>query len=126
MMNNTPLSPVSPDPLVSIQAKLEAVRERIMDDMKKKEVGFEFFKEETLWRLNTLSDRTIEIAREEESEVEERLKRELVEAEAVLADWKARFQERLYDEEWLDTLIDKAFKSLLEPFSAPLDREDKQ
>ncbi|MDR2178715.1 MAG: hypothetical protein LBP21_00275 [Synergistaceae bacterium] len=105
----------TPDTLLETGDKLENVRRRLAEDMEGKKIEFERFKEETLWRLNAMSDRTIEIARMEEKDVEERLAQDREEAEAAFADWKTRLRERLWDEKFLDVLAKDAFDGLL-PF----------
>ncbi|MDR1376108.1 MAG: hypothetical protein LBJ22_01240 [Synergistaceae bacterium] len=107
------------DPLAETWEKLEVVRRRLADDMKDKETEFERFKEETLWRLNALSDRTIETARMEENDTEERLARNREKADAEFAEWKAHLDERSHDEKLLDALAENAFEGLL-PFSEPV------
>ena len=81
--------------------------------MQSKKIEFERFKEETLWRLNALSDRTIDIAREKEKDVEERLARDREESDSEFALWKTRLHERLGDEGFLDALAKDAFDRLL-------------
>jgi hypothetical protein len=104
------------DPLVEAGEMLEAARRRLTDDMNGKRIEFERFKEETLWRLNALSDRTIDIAREKEKDVEERLVRRRKEADLEFDAWKARIHQRLNDEALLDVWAEDAVDRLL-PFS---------
>jgi hypothetical protein len=106
---------VSDDPLAETWEKLEIVRRKLADDMKGKKTEFERFKEETLWRLNALSDRTIEIARMEEKDTEERLELDREEADSEFAEWKERLCERVHGEKFLDALAENAFEHLL-PF----------
>ncbi|MDR1379828.1 MAG: hypothetical protein LBJ36_12380 [Synergistaceae bacterium] len=109
--------PSSPelDPLVSTWTELEALRARLAEDMEDKKTEMERFKEETLWRLNSLSDRTIEIARMEGRNAEARVAQDKAETEAELAQWKARVRERVLDEKILDTLAEQTILRLLPP-----------
>ncbi|MDR1621190.1 MAG: hypothetical protein LBS00_02320 [Synergistaceae bacterium] len=101
------------DPLVETRGKLEAVRKQLAYDMEDKKNELERFKEETLWRLNAMSDRTIELARMKEKDVEECLARDREKLEAELAAWKELLYERLHDEKFLDVLVKDAFDRLL-------------
>jgi gas vesicle protein len=101
------------DPLAETGERLEIVRKRLADDIQNKKMEFERFKEETLWRLNALSDRTIDIAREKEKDVEERLAQDREESDSEFGVWKTRLQKRLDDEEFLDALAKDAFDRLL-------------
>ncbi|MDR2136883.1 MAG: hypothetical protein LBO68_01220 [Synergistaceae bacterium] len=103
------------DPLVSTWEKLETLRIQIAGDMENKKTEMERFKEETLWRLNSLSDRTIEIARMEERDVEERVAQDKTKIKAELDRWKARARQRVLDEKFLDTLAEQAILLLLPP-----------
>jgi hypothetical protein len=102
-----------PDPLAATGAELEVLRGRLAGDMEDRRVEMERFKEETLWRLDALSDRTIEIARVEERNVETRIAQDKVENEARLDQWKAQARERLLDEKTLDALTERAMLRLL-------------
>lgn len=102
-----------PDPLAAAQEKLEAMSRRLAGDMEARKTEFERFKEDTLWRLNALSDRTIENAHEEEREVEERLARDRAEAGKRLAAWRERLLARVRDGELVAALTKDAFERLL-------------
>ncbi|MDR2522098.1 MAG: hypothetical protein LBC93_00105 [Synergistaceae bacterium] len=102
-----------PDPLAAAQEKLEAMSRRLAGDMEARKTEFERFKEDTLWRLNALSDRTIENAREEEREVEERLARDRAEAGKRLAAWREHLLERVRAGELVAALTKDAFERLL-------------
>jgi hypothetical protein len=103
------------DPLAETEERLKVVRKRLADDMKGKEREFERFKEETLWRLNALSDRTIDIARMKDKNVEECLAQDRGEMDSEFAAWKTHLQERLSDEGFIDVWAKDAFDRLL-PF----------
>jgi hypothetical protein len=110
------------DPLAETGEKLEAMRQRLAEDMEDRKIEFERLKEETLWRLNAMSDRTIEIAHLEEEDVKERLAGNREEAESELAVWKERLHERLCDKNFLDVLdvwVEDAFDQLLPSLKLP-------
>jgi hypothetical protein len=109
-------SRAAPDPISATREALSAIERRLENDMMRKRIEFERFKEETLWRLNTMSDRTLEIAREEEDEAAV-LARDRADADARFAEWKARLDGRAGREEFLETLTREAFESLLPSFA---------
>jgi hypothetical protein len=111
-MSDKPVLPV-PDPLAETQRQIEALSERLTEGMRKKRAEFERFKEETLWRLNALSDRTIENARAEEREIEARLAQDKAEAEEELSVWRDCLSARARDEKLLVALAEEAFRRLL-------------
>jgi hypothetical protein len=102
-----------PDLLESARRKLEDTRATLLEDMKLKQDDLERFKEETLWQLNALSDRTIEIARMEENDVEARLAMDWAKTEAAIASWKGEMERCLDDESFIDVLVVAAFQRLL-------------
>jgi hypothetical protein len=97
---------------------LEFIRRQVEAEMKEKIGGFESLKEYTLWQLNSMSDRTVEIAREERNAVEALLAQDRARLDAELAEWNTRFHERIHDEKFLDRLAQEAVEALL-----PLPRE---
>jgi hypothetical protein len=101
------------DPLVSTRAELEALRIQLAGEMEDRKIEMERFKEETLWRLNSLSDRTVEIAHMEERDIEARIAQDKEETEAKLGLWKTRVRERVMDEKFLDALVEQAIHQLL-------------
>ncbi|MDR1979736.1 MAG: hypothetical protein LBQ42_13455 [Synergistaceae bacterium] len=116
----------SSDPLVETREKLEALRSQLADDMESKKVEFERFKEETLWRLNAMSDRTIEIVRMEAKNVEDRLARDRERLETELAAWKKNLYQRLHDEKFLDVLAKDAFDHLFPSFEELKEEIDEE
>jgi predicted phage-related endonuclease len=108
-----PLLPEAFDPLTATRAELTVLQERLASDMENKKAELERFKEETLWRLNAMSDRTVEIAHMEENGVEARLAQDEAEADSRLAKWRAQVYERVHDERLLDDLAKKFFERLL-------------
>ena len=103
------------DPLASTRAELEVLRGQLAGDMEDRKIEMERFKEETLWRLNSLSDRTIEIARAEAQDVEARIAQDKEETEARLDRWRTRVRERVLDEGFLNDLAERAVLRLLPP-----------
>ncbi|MDR2528877.1 MAG: hypothetical protein LBD04_07665 [Synergistaceae bacterium] len=104
-----------PDPLAAAREQIEAMSRRLAGDMEARKIEFERFKEDTLWRLNALSDRTIENARAEEREVDERLAQDRAEADARSAAWRERLLTRARDKELIAALAKDAFERLLPP-----------
>jgi hypothetical protein len=103
------------DPLASTREELETLRGQLAGNMEDRKIEMERFKEETLWRLNALSDRTIETASMEERSVEARIAQDKAKIEAELARWKARAREQVLDEKILNALADQAVLRLLPP-----------
>lgn len=102
-----------PDPLVSTQEELESIRQQLAGDAESRKIELERFKEETLWRLNAMSDRTIEIARSEEDEVAVRLTEDRKKIDARIIEWEARLRDSLYNEDLLDSMAEDVLKRLL-------------
>jgi hypothetical protein len=113
-----------PDPLAATRAELEILRGRLAGDMEDRKIEMERFKEETLWRLNALSDRTIEIARVEERNVEMHIAQNKMETEARLDRWKTQARERLLDENTLDALAGRAMLRLLPSLLPSIEKGD--
>jgi hypothetical protein len=107
------------DPLAATREALNALRRRLEADMETKRIEFERFKEETLWRLNAMSDRTLEIAREEGAGVDDALARDREDADAEFADWKTRLGGCAGGKEFLEALAREAFESLVPSFAPP-------
>jgi hypothetical protein len=81
--------------------------------MREKRDEFENLKEYSLWQLNSMSDRTVEIAREEAREVDAFLARDREKMESELAGWRERLHVRIHDEKFLGRLAGEAVKALL-------------
>jgi hypothetical protein len=112
MRNNTG-GANSLDPFAAARGELEFFRRQV-EAMAKENMGeLESLKEYTLWRLNSMSDRTVEIAREEADGVDELLARDRAEAASELAGWRAALHERIHDEKFLDRLAREAVEALL-------------
>lgn len=101
------------DPLVETREELELLRQQFAADAEARKTDFGRFREETVWRLNAMSDRTIEIARMEEENVKRRLAEERKKIDVRLAEWKKVFYERVHDEKFVDSVAMEAMKRLL-------------
>lgn len=101
------------DPLRETAEKLEVLRLGFVEDMEYRSLEIERFKEDTLWRLNALSDRTIEIARAEEEKTDARLKDGLARANALVAEWEASFFKYLHDGNFVGEMADDVLRRLL-------------
>lgn len=102
-----------PDPLVEAKGELELLRRQLVEDAESRRAEFERFKEETLWRLNAMSDRTIEIAHLRENEVATELAEDRRKSEACILEWETRLRVRLCDEKLLNDAAEKVLKRLL-------------
>lgn len=102
-----------PDPLAATKEELECLRRQFAEDTENRRIEFEHFKEETLWRLNAMSDRTIEIARLRENEVAMELAEDRKKYEVSIFEWEAQLRERLCDDALLNDVADKVLRHLL-------------
>ena len=102
-----------PDPLVSTREELESIRRQLVEDAENRKIEFERFKEETLWRLNAMSDRTIEIARSKEDEVTAQLAEDRQKIDARILEWETRLRGSLYDEKLLADMAEDVLARLL-------------
>jgi hypothetical protein len=102
-----------PDLFAETREELEFLRRQFEAMMKEKRVEFENLKEYTLWQLNSMSDRTVESAREEAGNIDVLLARDREKAESELAEWRARLLERIHDEKFLGRLALEAAEALL-------------
>ena len=107
----------APDLFDETRGDLELLRRQFEGMMKEKRAEFENLKEYTLWQLNSMSDRTVELAREEAENVDALLARDRERAESEFAEWRARLHERIHDEKFLGRLAQEAMEALLPPDS---------
>ncbi|MDR2174983.1 MAG: hypothetical protein LBO82_03490 [Synergistaceae bacterium] len=103
----------APDPFAAVRGELEPLRLQFETMMREKRAEFENLKEYTLWQLNSMSDRTVEIAREKAGNVDILLARDLEKAESELAEWRERLSWRIHDEKFLGRLAREAAEALL-------------
>lgn len=113
MRNSAPAKDGAPDVFSAAREELEFLRRQFEAMMEEKRAEFDNLKEYTLWQLNSMSDRTVEIAREEAENVEVLLARDREKVESELAEWRARLRGRIHDEEFLGRLAREAAESLL-------------
>jgi hypothetical protein len=112
-----PAQPVknAPDLFAETREDLEFFRRQLEAMMKEKRAEIENLKEYTLWQLNSMSDRTVEIAREEAESADALLAQDRERAESALAEWETRLRERIHDEKFLGRLAREAVEALLPP-----------
>ena len=101
------------DPLVATREELELLRRQFAADSEARKTEFERFREETIWRLNAMSDRTIDIACMEEENVKRRLVEERKKIDIRIAEWKKVLYERVHDEKFVNSVAMEAMKRLL-------------
>jgi transcription initiation factor TFIIIB Brf1 subunit/transcription initiation factor TFIIB len=101
------------DALTSAKIELEAIRASIARDTEDKRLELERFKEDALWRLNAVSDRTIEIAAMEGKDVEARINLDWTQREAAIAEWRGKVERRLSDGDFIAAVADAALERLL-------------
>jgi hypothetical protein len=70
-------------------------------------------KEYSLWQLNSMSDRTVEIAREEARDVDILLVRDREKVDSELAGWREGLHGRIHNAEFLGRLALEAVEALL-------------
>jgi hypothetical protein len=103
----------APDIFAATREELEFLRRQFEAMMREKRTEAENFKEDSLWQLNSMSDRTVEIAREEALEVDVLLARDREKVDSELAEWRTRLHGRIHDEEFLGRLAVEAVEALL-------------
>jgi hypothetical protein len=107
----------APDLFAATQEDLESLRRQFEAMMQEKRAEFENLREYTLWQLNSMSDKTLELAREEAKNADALLARDREQLESEFAEWKARLCGRVQDEKFLGRLAREAAEALLPPES---------
>ncbi len=111
---NEAVSYAPKDPLLLMEEELELLHRKLAHDAESKQIEFERFREETLWRLNSMSERTIEIARLEESEADVELIRDRAKWDERVVSWRERVRREVLNDGFLDDFVDDALTQLLE------------
>ena len=108
---------MSLDELTQTRQELETLHLKLKADAEAKREELERFKEDTLWRLNSLSDHSIELARGERAAVDADLEQDRLEWEKRVALWVSRLSKEIFDDAFLDSLAELAFQTLLPSLS---------
>ncbi len=111
---NAPVSDLPKDPLLLMEEELELMHRKLAHDAESKQIEFERFREETLWRLNSMSERTIDIARLEESQADAELIQDRAKWDERIEAWKERVRQEVLNDDFLDSLVHDALTQLLE------------
>lgn len=103
------------DPLVEMENELSALNGKLTLDAEAKKIEFEHLKEETLWRLNAMSERTLEMAALEEDEVDMFLAQDEKKWGARLEEAGSLMERHVMNEQFLQGFVSTAFERLLPP-----------
>jgi hypothetical protein len=112
-MRNNARSADVPDVFAATRGELDSLRRQFEARMREKRAEFENLKEYTLWQLNSMSDRTVELARMEARNVDVLLARDRERVDSELAEWTERLHARVHDEAFLARLAGEAVEALL-------------
>lgn len=91
------------------------MRRKLALDAEAKQIEFDHFREENLWRLNAMSERTLEMAALEEDEVDAFLAQDEKKWHERVEALKRSLERELLDGPFLDGLAEELFARLLPP-----------
>lgn len=100
------------DPLIEMEQALSALTQKLSLDAEGKKNEFEHLMGETLWRLNAMSERTLEMVTLEEDEVDTFIAQNEKKWRERLEEDRRLTEQRLMNDAFLDTIVENALERL--------------